>query len=267
MSISRIGVLIASLVCSVESTRCPVSAARRPICAVSSSRISPTRMMSGSWRRAARSTRAKVSSIFSLIWTWLMPGRRYSTGSSTVMIFFSTVLSSASAAYSVVVLPLPVGPVTSTMALVRRMIWRKRASISAGMPTWSRPSSPVFWFSSRSTADSPCCVGMVDMRTSTGWSRTITAKRPSCGRRFSEISSAAMSFRRSTIAGPVLTSVSVCGSSTPSMRKRIWTLDSCGSMCTSEAFTCTASSNTDCNSFTTGASSAPRPAPRAPKSM
>jgi hypothetical protein len=55
-------------------------------------------MMSGSWRSAARSTRAKLSSIFSLICTWLMPGSRYSTGSSTVMIFLSTEFSSDSAA-------------------------------------------------------------------------------------------------------------------------------------------------------------------------
>ncbi len=39
-----------------------------------------------------------VRSIFSCTCTWLMPGNRYSTGSSTVMIFFSVVLSSDSAA-------------------------------------------------------------------------------------------------------------------------------------------------------------------------
>ena len=38
----------ASFVCSVESTRCPVSDACTAICAVSRSRISPTMMMSGS---------------------------------------------------------------------------------------------------------------------------------------------------------------------------------------------------------------------------
>ena len=51
MFISRLIVLGASLVCSVESTRWPVSAALTAISAVSKSRISPTRMMFGSWRR------------------------------------------------------------------------------------------------------------------------------------------------------------------------------------------------------------------------
>ena len=60
-----------------------------------------------------------------------------------------------------------------------------------------------FRFSSRSTTDSPYCVGMVDMRTSIFWSRTMMFKRPSCGRRFSEMSRPAISFRRSTSAGPI----------------------------------------------------------------
>ena len=59
-----------------------------------------------------------------------MPGRSYSTGSSTV----STLLVAASiwpsAAYSVVVLPLPVGPVTSTMPCG----WCTRRSSSASTP-------------------------------------------------------------------------------------------------------------------------------------
>ena len=43
----------------------------------------------------------------------------------------------------------------------------------------------------------------------------------------------------------------------PSMRKRICRRFSCGSMWMSEAPTWIASSNTDCSSLTTGASSAP----------
>ena len=53
-SMRRTTVDMASLVCSVESTRWPVSAARRQVCAVSWSRTSPTRMTSGSWRRKER---------------------------------------------------------------------------------------------------------------------------------------------------------------------------------------------------------------------
>src|SRR5512146_2746506 len=43
-----------SVVWSVEKTRWPVSAAERAIRIVSGSRISPTTMMSGAWRKAAR---------------------------------------------------------------------------------------------------------------------------------------------------------------------------------------------------------------------
>ncbi len=64
MSISRTGALGASLVCSVEKTRCPVSEAWTAISAVSRSRISPIRTTSGSCRRIARSPRAKVRPAF-----------------------------------------------------------------------------------------------------------------------------------------------------------------------------------------------------------
>ena len=50
----RLMVSVASRVCSVENTRWPVSAASRAVSIVSKSRISPTRMTSGSWRRALR---------------------------------------------------------------------------------------------------------------------------------------------------------------------------------------------------------------------
>ncbi len=69
MSTSRAIVLGQSLVCSVENTRCPVSAARTEICAVSRSRVSPTRITSGSCRRNDRSTAANVRPTPSLIWT------------------------------------------------------------------------------------------------------------------------------------------------------------------------------------------------------
>ena len=61
------------MVCSVENTRWPVSAACMAISAVSWSRISPIMITSGSWRRIERSALAKVRPIFGLTWTWLMP--------------------------------------------------------------------------------------------------------------------------------------------------------------------------------------------------
>ena len=51
----RLMVSVASSVCSVENTRWPVSAASSAVSTVSKSRISPTRMTSGSWRSALRS--------------------------------------------------------------------------------------------------------------------------------------------------------------------------------------------------------------------
>ena len=98
MSVRRLTALGASLVCSVESTRWPVSAASTAMCADSASRISPTITMSGSARIIERSPVAKVMPVFSLTWTWRMPSRRYSTGSSIVMIVFSREATCSSAA-------------------------------------------------------------------------------------------------------------------------------------------------------------------------
>ena len=63
MSNSRVTALAASLVCSVLNTRCPVSDAWMAISAVSRSRISPTMMTSGSWRRMERRPLANVRSM------------------------------------------------------------------------------------------------------------------------------------------------------------------------------------------------------------
>ncbi len=54
-STMRLTVSVASMVCSVERTRCPVSAAASAAATVSMSRISPMRITSGSSRMAARS--------------------------------------------------------------------------------------------------------------------------------------------------------------------------------------------------------------------
>ena len=67
-----------------------------------------------SCRRMDRRPVTKVRPALRLTATWLIPSMRYSTGSSRVMMFFSGWFSSARVAYRVVVLPLPVGPVTRT---------------------------------------------------------------------------------------------------------------------------------------------------------
>ncbi len=63
-----------------------------------------------------------------------MPVSWYSTGSSIVTILSSIDLISESAAYSVVVLPLPVGPVTRTMPYGSAMYFRNRFSSAVGKP-------------------------------------------------------------------------------------------------------------------------------------
>jgi hypothetical protein len=50
---------------------------------------------------------------------------------------------------------------------------------------------------------------MVEIRTSIGLPRTLTAKRPSCGNRFSEISSPDISLSRNATALAILASASI----------------------------------------------------------
>ena len=67
---------------SVLKTKCPVSAAFNPISTVSLSRISPTRIISGSCLKKDLNAVAKLKPISSLIWTCPTPSSSYSTGSS-----------------------------------------------------------------------------------------------------------------------------------------------------------------------------------------
>ena len=84
----RLIVCPASIVCSVLSTRCPVSAALKPISTVSRSRISPTRITFGAWRNAARKPlekRSKSAPISRWLNVPFLCGCTNSTGSSSVM--------------------------------------------------------------------------------------------------------------------------------------------------------------------------------------
>ena len=88
----RLIVSVASRVCSVESTRWPVSAALSAVRTVSSSRISPTRITSGSWRRTRFIARPKLF-VSEPTSRWLMIDRlsrcRYSIGSSSVITWWA----------------------------------------------------------------------------------------------------------------------------------------------------------------------------------
>ncbi len=112
----RFTVSAASTEWTVDITRWPVSAADSAVRTVSSSRISPTRITSGSWRSTRRRARLKelVSSPTS---RWLMIDIlslcRNSTGSSIVtMCFAVVVLMRSIMAARVVDLPEPVVPVS-----------------------------------------------------------------------------------------------------------------------------------------------------------
>ena len=86
----RLMVSVASRVCRVDITRWPVSAAVSAVSMVSRSRISPTRMTSGSWRSALLSACPKlmVSTPTSRWFTIERLSRmRNSIGSSMVMMW------------------------------------------------------------------------------------------------------------------------------------------------------------------------------------
>ena len=110
---------VASTVWIVESTRWPVSAADRAVWTVSSSRISPTRITSGSWRSTLR--RARLKEAVSMPTSrWLIAERlsscTNSIGSSIVTMCLLIVWFMWSIiAASVVDLPEPVVPVSRTM--------------------------------------------------------------------------------------------------------------------------------------------------------
>ena len=74
ISVSRVIAVGASFVCSVESTRWPVSADSIAIWAVSRSRISPTMITSGSARMIDRRPEANVRPALGLTWICVEPG-------------------------------------------------------------------------------------------------------------------------------------------------------------------------------------------------
>ena len=185
----RVAALAASFVCSVESTRWPVSAAWIAISAVCRSRISPTMMMSGSCRISARTPSAKLRSIAACTCIWLNDGSIISIGSSIVQTFTSLVASVFSVEYSVVVLPEPVGPVTRMIPCGLPVISAQRALSSSEKPRSVKSLTRTSGSKIRITSFSPNAVGSVERRSSTSWPSAVRVlMRPSCGRRFSTTS-------------------------------------------------------------------------------
>ena len=135
-SIRRSIVFAALGVFIVPSTRCPVSLAASAMRTVSVSRSSPTTMTSGilAQRRLERARERRACACPTSRWLIIarLRGCRYSTGSSTVMTWWvvSRLMMSTIAA-SVLVLPWPVGPVTTTSP----WWWCVARSISGGRPS------------------------------------------------------------------------------------------------------------------------------------
>ena len=130
-------------------------AARMAISAVSPSRISPTATMSGSWRWMERRPLENVRPVFSLICTWLVPSMLYSTGSSNVMSFTCSVLSSRIIVYMVDDLPEPVGPAISSTPLFECTSFSYFSRFSPYRPMPFGSSSWVLLSNRRTTTDSP----------------------------------------------------------------------------------------------------------------
>ncbi len=132
----RLMLWTAEFVCRVANTRWPVSAIVSAASIVSRSRISPMSTTSGSWRRTYFSASLKVivSAPTSRWFTMQrLCGWRYSIGSSTVMMWSrSSVLILSMIEARVVLLPEPVGPVTST---------RPRGRVASSATTGGSPSS------------------------------------------------------------------------------------------------------------------------------
>jgi hypothetical protein len=181
---------------------------------------------------------------------------RYSTGSSTVMILRLRSLANSSAVYKVVLLPEPVGPVTSTMPLASWVQREKSALCSAFMPRSCRRVGLRSWRSRRSTMDSPSTPGSTDTRMSKASPCTRALMRPSCGSRRSAMSNSARILMRQETASKRSLGWRANSCMSPSTRRRTAKSCSSGSTCKSEARRVTASDNMPFTNSMVGPSSA-----------
>ena len=117
-----------------------------------------------------------------------------------------------------VVLPEPVGPVTSTMP---SLLWSNLSIVSCS--SLSKPSEASARtvervLRIRMTTFSPSDAGSVEMRRSTGLPFTATRARPSCGRSRSAISIPPMILMREISGMPAARGIFMTCRSTPSIR-------------------------------------------------
>ncbi len=121
---------------------------------------------------------------------------------------------------SVVVLPLPVGPVMTIMPCGSANSRRSLASSHDENPSFSTTSSPRSFGRMRMTADSPCCVGMIATRMSMSVRPTRSRAAPSCGNRRSAMLRLATILMREITACGSTPAGAVTGRSRPSTRMR-----------------------------------------------
>jgi hypothetical protein len=118
----------------------------------------------------------------------------------------------------VVVLPDPVGPVTST---IPSLLVSSRSIVpcsSASKPSDSSASTVARVFRIRMTTFSPSDAGSVEIRRSTGFPLTATRARPSWGRRRSAMSIPPMILMREISGMPAARGIFMTWRSTPSIR-------------------------------------------------
>ena len=140
------------------------------------------------------------------------------------MMFVSGVFSRAIAEYRVLVFPDPVGPVTSTIPYGFKIAFSNLTSDSDSKPSLVISSRRFSLSSNRSTIFSPHNVGSVLTRKSNCFFLPLififSMMRPSCGSRFSLMSSLAMILSREVIASFNFKGGDMIDCRTPSIRNR-----------------------------------------------
>ena len=134
------------------------------------------------------------------------------------MMFVSPLLIFDNAEYSVVVLPEPVGPVTSTIPYGFEMASISSRSARGSIPNFSRSSVRLPLSRIRSTTFSPNSVGSTLTRKSMTFLPTFSLIRPSCGTRRSAMFSEAMILKREISAARIFRGGFITSASAPSMR-------------------------------------------------